>query len=309
MTQSPILFIIFNRPDITARVFAEIKAAKPARLYIAADGPRPAHPTDAGLCSEARAITAQIDWDCELYTLFREENKGCKIAVSEAITWFFTQEEEGIILEDDCLPHPWFFTFCDAMLERYRLDTRVRNITGTNLQMGRQWGSASYYFSRYSNIWGWASWRRVWQEYDAELSRYSEADAQRLLPKVFSDPFLVEGWMWIFRELKAGRIDTWDYQLNFITFFGNGLCVTPNINLISNIGFRADATHTFNPANHHANLPYGVPGPLSHPVSMLPEEEADYFFLAKEFELEKKWRKHNKLTRRLKRWAKSLFKV
>lgn len=302
--QSPVLFIIFNRPDTTLQVFNQIKAVKPARLYIAADGARPGNATDAILCEEARNIVQHIDWECTVKTLFREQNLGCKVAVSSAISWFFEQEEEGIILEDDCLPVLSFFYFCDQLLEKYRYDTRVRNITGTNLQRGQQWGNASYYFSQYSNIWGWASWRRVWQTYDPELKRYSEEQAAEQLKNVFQDPFLIEGWIKIFKELKAGKIDTWDYQLNFITFFENGICAVPNVNLISNIGFGANATHTFDVNNHNANLAVGDIEQLTHPTFFLPQKAADYYFLSKEFDLASKWRRYNKPKRKFKRWVK-----
>lgn len=305
--QSPVLFLIFNRPDTTLRVFEQIKAVRPSRLYIAADGPRPDRPPDVALCREARDIVKLIDWDCQVNTLFSETNKGCKMAVSTAISWFFEQEEEGIILEDDCVPVRSFFYFCDTLLQKYRHDTRVRNITGTNLQRGQQWGDATYYFSQYSNIWGWASWRRVWQQYDLELKRYTEQEAAVQLRKVFHDPFLVAGWEQIFRDLKAGRIDTWDYQLNFITFFENGLCATPNVNLISNIGFGENATHTLDLNSHNAMLPVAEITEIVHPRYFLPEKEADYYFLRKEFDLDAKWRRHNKWKRRLKRWIKSRF--
>lgn len=306
--QSPVLLLIFNRPDVTRRVFNAIREVCPATLYIAADGPRKQKEQDKKLCEEARSIAENVDWDCKLVTLFRDENMGCKMAVSSAITWFFEHEQEGIILEDDCLPAIDFFYFCDQMLDKYRFDTRIHNITGTNLQQGLIRGNASYYFSQYSNIWGWASWRRVWQKYDVDLSRYTSADVEVKLKTIFSDPFLAGDWLKLFNDLKAGKIDTWDYQLNFITFFENALCVTPNVNLISNIGFRPDATHTPDPNNHNANLPTHEIGALSHPTYFLPDEEADYFFLKKEFGLEQRWKRYNKKTKRFKRWAKRLFK-
>ncbi|PSL48332.1 hypothetical protein CLV51_1021199 [Chitinophaga niastensis] len=305
--QSPILFIIFNRPDVTRQVFEKIKAVKPARLYIAADGPRKGHATDARRCEEARAAVAGIDWECTVKTLFREENKGCKLAVSGAISWFFEQEEEGIILEDDCVPNNSFFYFCDTMLNKYRHDTRIRNITGNNLQHGKTWGTGSYYFSQLSNIWGWASWRRVWKEYDVTMSKYTEEDVVAQLPKICDDRFFVLEWLGFFKNVKAGKIDTWDYQLQFNTFFENGLCVTPNVNLVSNIGFGVDATHTILSDAHNANLPVAELGEITHPHIMLPEKAADYYFLNSEFNLAAKWRRYNKPKRRIKRWLKSFF--
>jgi hypothetical protein len=304
---SPVLFLIFNRPDITFKTFAQIKKAKPTRLYIAADGPRQGNPNDYQLCLKARSVIKEVNWDCNVQTLVNETNKGCKIAVSSAISWFFSQEEEGIILEDDCLPANSFFFFCDALLARYRNDSRIYSITGTNLQKGLCRGNASYYFSQYSNIWGWASWKRVWEKYDPDLKKYNEEDVALQLKKVFSDTFLISDWLQIFKDLKSGKIDTWDYQLNFLTYFENGLCVTPNVNLISNIGFREDATHTPDPSNHNANLPTGEITEIIHPEYFLPDIEADYFFIKKEFNLDERWMRYNKKTKRFKRWVKKFF--
>lgn len=311
--QSPLLFIIFNRPDVTFLVFEQIKNVKPVKFYIAADGPREENPGDIALCEQARSITQMIDWDCQVKTLFSEANKGCKVGVVTAIDWFFQQEEEGIILEDDCVPAESFFYFCDIMLGKYRFDNRISTVTGTNLQDGNKWGNSSYYFSHFSNIWGWATWKRFWDNYDPALKRYNEQDVAMQLPKIFDDPFLQDEWLEIFKKVKANRIDTWDYQLQFLAFFENGLCATPNVNLISNIGFRNDATHTNNPLRHsyHAGLPTGELAEITHPLFFLPEKKADYFFLKKEFYLEEKWRKFEKdklFRRRFKRWLKSLLK-
>ncbi|KAA2242568.1 nucleotide-diphospho-sugar transferase [Chitinophaga agrisoli] len=306
--QSPVLFIVFRRPDTTQQVFDQIRAARPARLYIAADGPREGNTADVEGCRQTREIVSKVDWDCEVKHLFFEQNQGCKMAVSQAISWFFEQEEEGIILEDDCLPSNSFFYFCDTLLAKYRHDSRIRNITGTNSQDGKQWGDASYYFSQHSNIWGWASWRRAWKNYDRELALYNDADAEAWLRKMFPDPFLFAAWLQIFRDTKAGKVDTWDYQFQLQTFFNNGLCAVPNVNLITNIGFGNNATHTFD-VNHNANVPAGnMAQPLLHPVYFIPEKEADYFFFRKEYDLDAKWRRYNKPKRRFKRWVQGLFK-
>jgi len=305
--KSPVLLLIFNRPDTTLKVLNQLKKVQPARLYVAADGPRINNASDKTLCKEARDAISLIDWDCTVTKLFTEENKGCKVAVSSALDWFFQHEEEGIILEDDCLPSISFFYFCDTLLDKYRFDSRIHNITGTNLQRGKKWGNASYYFSQYSNIWGWASWRRVWNKYDVSLKNYNDEEAAFQLRNLFNDRFLVEEWLRIFKDLKAGKIDTWDYQFNFITFFENALCITPNVNLISNIGFREDATHTHDTASHNANIPVEELNEIIHPVYFIPEKEADYAFIKREFNLEEKWRRYNKKTKRFKRWVKTLF--
>lgn len=309
MTRSPVLFIIFNRPDTTLRVFNEIRKARPSRLYIAADGPRPGNTTDTQLTAETRRITAMVDWDCDVKTLFREQNLGCKEAVSSAIGWFFTQEEEGIILEDDCLPSPSFFTFCDTLLEKYRYDQRIRHIAGANLQLGQRWGAASYYFSSSTNVWGWASWRRVWKDYDKDLRNRHEEDVKHQLNNVFADEFLANRWLEIFKQLKENKIDTWDYQLSLTNYFYNGLSVNPNVNLIQNIGFRADATHTPDPNATYANLPLQEITEITHPDYFIPEKNADFFTFNKEFHLEENRKKHYSLRRRFKRWLRKTLGI
>jgi hypothetical protein len=307
-TQSPILFIIFNRPDTTQRVFDKIKEAQPQRLYVAADGPRATKPAEAEMCEQARAIIKQIDWPCEVKTLFRDSNLGCKHAVSSAIDWYFENEEEGIILEDDCLPANDFFRYCDTMLERYRYDTRIRHVGGCNLQMGEKWGDASYYFSNMTHVWGWAGWRRVWKEYDKELSRYHSNEVRPQLETIFSDKFIVDTWEELFNHVKGGRIDTWDYQLGFLNFFNNSLSVIPNVNLISNIGFGENSTHTTDANSLNANLPLGKLGDITHPLYVLPQKGADLFTLRYDFNIEARWKKYNRPKYKVKRWFKGLFK-
>ncbi len=172
--QSPILLLVFNRPDTTRQVFETIRAARPPRLYVAADGPRPGRAGEAERCAEVRELTTQIDWPCELKTLFRNENLGCKIGVSSAIDWFFQNEPEGIILEDDVVPLPSFFLYCDVLLDRYRNDIRVGVISGSNLVSNHLMLEESYFFSRYNHIWGWASWRRAWDHYDVTMASWPE---------------------------------------------------------------------------------------------------------------------------------------
>ncbi|RAJ25581.1 nucleotide-diphospho-sugar transferase [Pedobacter cryoconitis] len=307
-TSSPILFLIFNRPDTTAQVFNEIRKTRPSRLYIAADGPRKDRADDQVLCLETLQVAAQIDWECDVKTLYRSTNLGCKNAISSAIDWFFEQEEEGIILEDDCLPSNSFFYYCDTMLERYRTDTRIRHISGCNLMLGDKRGNDSIFFVNQTHVWGWASWKRVWKDYDKDLIMYQLEEVHTQLSNIFSTPMLVTMWVNIFKDLKAGKIDTWDYQLAFLNFFNNGLSVMPNVNLISNIGFRADATHTVNSNNKYSNIPLEEFSEVTYPKYTLPDKEADYAVLNREFDLEERIRKHNLLRRRFKRWIKSQFK-
>lgn len=306
--KSPILFLVFNRPDVTQRVFEAIRQAQPTKFYIAADGPRADHPGEEDLCLQTRQIFEAIDWDCEVHTLYRTGNLGCKEAISSAITWFFEQEEEGIILEDDCLPASSFFKYCDTLLEKYRFDTRIRHITGANHHFGRKWGLENIYYANQTHVWGWASWRRVWQDYDKDLRQFNESEVEGQFNKLFDDRFVVEAWMLIFKKLKAGEIDTWDYQLALLNFFNNGLSVNPNVNLITNIGFRADATHTIDLQSPYANIPFEDIGDISYPKYMLPEKAADYEVFRRDYRLDEKWEKHNLLRRRFKRWLKSKLK-
>ncbi len=306
-TKSAILFIIFNRPDTTLLVFNEIKAARPKRLYVAGDGPRSSKPGEDVLCSQTRDTIKQVDWECEVKTLFRETNGGCKEAVSAAVNWFFEQEEEGIILEDDCLPAKSFFRYCDTLLEKYRHDHRVRHITGCNLQHGNKWGNSTYYFSNVSHVWGWAGWRRVWNDYDKELTAYGKQEARRHLYDIFQEPILAEAWSDIYNKQKDGKINSWAFPLTFINFFNNGLCAIPNENLISNIGFGSGATHTVDEKSLNANIPLSEVGEITHPVFILPEKQADLFSMNYEFKVAEKKRKRNRWDRKVKRWFGAQF--
>jgi hypothetical protein len=307
-TSSPVLLIIYNRPELTERVFAEIKKATPPRLYIAADGPRAEKMGEAALTEQARNIVARVDWECEVKTLFRDSNLGCKEAVSSCITWFFEQEEEGIVLEDDCLPANDFFRFADTMLERYRDDDRIRHIGGANFQRGKKWGADSYYFSNMTHVWGWAGWRRVWKDYDKELSRYKPEEVRPQLENIFEDSFIVDTWEHLFKEVRAGKIDTWDYQLGFLNLFNNSLSVIPNYNLITNIGFGVNSTHTHDADNINANVPLQPLGEITHPLYVVPQKKADEGTLMYDFNLDARRKKYNKPKYRLKRWFKGFGK-
>ncbi len=306
-TQSAVLFIIFNRPDTTKLVFEKIREARPKRLYIAADAPRPGKPEDEILCKEARDIVNKIDWDCELKTLFRTENGGCKEAVSAAITWFFNNEEEGIILEDDCLPANSFFKFCDTLLKKYRNDTRIRHITGCNLQQGKKWGDASYYFSNRTHVWGWASWKRVWNEYDKSLARYNNDEIREKLQNIYPDPLVVECWVNIFNDVKAGKINSWAYPLDFINFFNNGLTIIPNENLISNIGYGAAGTNTIETDHVFSNVDLSEIKEITDPAFIVPEKQADLFIMNNHFHIEEMRRKQKTFKTQVKRWFKLVF--
>jgi len=241
-----VLLLIFNRPNHTDRVMKRLSEIKPTRLYIAADGPRKTSEQDKLLCKEARKIASKISWNCDLQTLFRDDNLGCKHAVSDAINWFFDHEPEGIILEDDCIPHPDFFRFCLHGMERYRHDFRVYAITGDNFQDGllRAANGASYYFSKYPHCWGWASWRRAWVAYDGELTFWKQLINSDLWNAIHYDLIERSHWEKIGHQVLSGELDSWAIPWMFSVWNKNGLTMTPEVNLVNNIGFGADATHT-----------------------------------------------------------------
>jgi len=241
----PILFIIFNRPDTTEKVFQVIREAKPTRLYISADGPRKNRPTDYVLCEKTREIVKNIDWECDVKMLFHQENFGCGKAVSGAIQWFFENEEEGVILEDDCLPNPSFFHYCHKMLDYYRNDDRVKVISGDSaLSESFTNSDDTYFFSAIPRVWGWASWRRAWNEYEFDSSKLNKKDFYKHLNEYFIDEKIKNHWKWIYNLMSNKHFNTWDYQLGFSIWMKQGLAITPFVNLISNIGFGQGATHT-----------------------------------------------------------------
>ena len=271
-----VLFLVFNRPDTTKQVFEVIRQARPPRLYVGADGSRDGKIDEKGRCEEVRKIATSVDWPCEVKTLFREENLGCRRGVSGAIDWFFKHEPEGIILEDDCLPSPTFFQFCQDLLEYYRNDERVMMIGGVNFQSGWRRTDNSYYFSNYTHIWGWASWRRAWQHYDVTMSQWPFIRDYGYLKDIYKNQRLIQNWTHIFEQVYQERIDTWDYQWHLACLAQHGLCILPNINLVSNLGFNAEATHTVT-VNRLANMPSGnMFFPLKHPSSMIRDDVADW---------------------------------
>jgi capsular polysaccharide biosynthesis protein len=272
----PIVFLIFNRPDTTARVFETIRQAKPPKLLIVADGPRSDRPDDIENCKAARAIVEKIDWDCEVFRNYSEVNLGCRKRVISGLDWVFEQVEEAIILEDDCLPHPTFFRYCQELLEKYRNDTRIMMISGDNFQFGRNKTEHSYYFSRYGHIWGWATWRRSWLLFDESMSTWPERRDQKWLEQLLGNEQAAVFWTRIFQGVYDG-FNTWDYIWIFTLWSHNGLTILPNINLISNIGF-GSGTHTTMQNSPFANMKIAsMPFPLVHPNLIQQNIEADNF--------------------------------
>lgn len=277
MVQKPVAFLVFNRPDTTARVFEAIRKARPPKLLVVADGPRTDKPGEAERCAAVRRIIDGVDWTCEVLKNYSDVNLGCKQRVSSGLEWVFNTVEEAIILEDDCLPHPTFFPFCEELLDRYRNDERVAMISGDNFQFGQRRTEYSYYFSIYPHIWGWASWRRTWKMYDVDMRSWPEVRDGGWLHDIFGDARTVRYWTGIFDRAYRNEIDTWDYQLAFSLWIQAGLIILPNVNLVSNIGFGEGASHT-NSGNIVANMPAEPMAlPLRHPHFVVRNAQADRY--------------------------------
>lgn len=279
---TPIAFLIFNRPDLTEIVFEAIRQAQPKKLLVVADGPR--FPEEVEKCEQTRAIIKRVDWDCEVLTNFSEENLGCGRRISSGINWVFSEVEEAIFLEDDTLPTPSFFIFCQTLLERYRDDERVMHISGDNslsqiVNIKSENNIYSYFFSRYPYIWGWASWRRAWQHYDYNIKTWNEFKKQGLIELLFDDPYEQKSWKDVFDKMSTDPpiIDTWDYQWLYACWFQNGLTILPNENMISNLGFnRVDAVHTKGDSPR-ANLQTTDIWEIKHPPFVIRNREIDNY--------------------------------
>jgi hypothetical protein len=281
--QTPILFIVFNRPYETKRVFESIRKVKPKELYIAADGPRIGNNKDAENTNLTRGIIKNIEWDCKVKYLLSDNNLGCKLAVSSAINWFFENVEEGIIIEDDCLPNEAFYNFCSTLLEKYRNDKEVMHIGGTNFQNNNIISNESYYFSRITHIWGWATWKRAWIYYDVLMRNYNTT----ILKKIFLDykfnPDSLTYFLKAFNNVYHNKIDTWDYQWTYTVWRENGLAIIPNENLVSNIGFNSNSTHTLDGGEIYGNLKTNNIEKIIHPLSKIVNNSADTYTFKKWF--------------------------
>jgi len=272
---TPVLILIFNRPEITKQVFNAIQQAKPPRLYVAGDGPRSKCTEDEENCKLARSIATNVDWDCEVKTLFRDHNLGCRLAVSQAIYWFFEQEPEGIILEDDCLPSQSFFWFCQEMLEYFRNDKAVGVICGFYSNELEYKPSASFFFSRYLRVWGWAGWRRSNEGYDSNINLLIEK--QNTWKKdIFSrtDIFLKRYWQDMFEEVGSGKIDTWDIQLQYLLWQKKQQVIVSSKNLVQNIGW-AQGAHPLTKDHNHELATSEINFPLTTPDMTERDTRAD----------------------------------
>lgn len=274
--KSAILFIVFKREDTTRRVFERIRQAAPPRLYIAADGPRKNKPEEIDKCNATRKLLENIDWPCEVHRLYRKENLGCGLGVSSAISWFFEHEEQGIIIEDDILPHIDFFHYCDEMLEKFKNDDKIQLIAGYNYFFEGYNSKYSYYMSSFANIWGWASWRRVWSTYKYNVNDYPEKIMRKKLCNRLEKK-AARYFYYIYDKMKRMEIDTWDFQLSLNQYFYDRYSISPTVNMCENIGMGgADATHTLSENDKVTNHTGQSPFPLIHPNGFYTDKVADH---------------------------------
>jgi len=297
--QSPVLFLIFNRPETTREVFAAIRQARPPRLYVASDGPRTCKAGEAEKVLALRSeILGGIDWPCTVHTHFQDHNLGCKQAVSSAISWFFAQEPQGIVLEDDCLPSQSFFRYCDDMLAHFADDSTVYLIAGEARGPESFGMSEDIAVCKYAHIWGWASWARVWKHYDPDMRDWPQ-QKKRVLEQISQEPATRRFWRSRLDAVYAGKIDTWDFQLTYLMQKHQAKCVVPRRNLVTNIGFGDGATHTFDVGSNSANRPrFELDFPLNTELNPASEEKINQFYDATECRLlPMHQRAVNKLTR------------
>jgi hypothetical protein len=276
--KTPIVFIIFKRRETAEKVFAAIRQAKPSKLFVIADGPRLEIPDEAEKCAATRSIIEHIDWKCEVIKKYSQTNLGCAKNISSGLDWVFSQVEEAIILEDDCIPHPTFFRFCQELLIKYRHDNRVASISGQNVQFDRRRTNYSYYFSRYSHCWGWATWRRGWQNFDFQMKLWSEVKEKNLLTDILDDKKAVKTWNYIFQSTLERKLDSWAIRWMFACWLHNHLSIISNVNLISNIGFGEEGTNCESKISQYANMSIETMlFPLKHPEFMVRDVQADRF--------------------------------
>ena len=283
---TPVVLIIFNRPALTRQVFNAIRAARPQQLFVIADAPRPDRPEDILKCAMTRAIIEEVDWDCAVFKNYATENLGCGLRPASGLDWVFKQVENAIILEDDCLPDPTFFPYCTELLARYQENPNVMHISGNNFQFGQQRGEASYFYSRYTHHWGWATWQRAWQHFDYDITKWQDLRPTNWLNTLLDTPAAVAYWQQIFDEVYGGdKLHIWDYQWTFACWQNRGLCILPQVDLVSNIGFNTEGTHTVR-QNQFANLPLGLMEfPLRHPPEIIRDHSADIFIQGSKFDL------------------------
>ncbi|NHC48151.1 nucleotide-diphospho-sugar transferase [Cytophagaceae bacterium 50A-KIRBA] len=315
MFQTPILFIIYKNPEVTKVVFERIREIKPAFLYISADGSKSSNQEDLLEIEETRKVTEFIDWDCKVYRRYSNTNLGCKIGVSTAITWFFENVEQGIILEYDCLPDITFFNFCEVLLERYRDIENVFSISGNNFdflslnelnQIGLR---DSYSYSFLSKIWGWATWRRAWNKFDISLTKFPEFESEGKIRELIKGKRNQEYWLGKIKDVYQGRnTSTWGFIWLFTLLSHKAYCITPKVNLVSNIGFGIGATHATDENSIFSKVPNSSISIIDYPELIVPDFDSDYRFSEYLYKSENKNSLRNIVKKNIPDWAINFYR-
>ena len=267
---TPVALIVFNRPEPTRRVFAAVAAARPSRLFIIADAPRADRQGERQRCDEVLKIVSAVDWPCTVETNLAAENLGCRRRVKSGLDWVFSLVEEAIILEDDCLPDPSFFPYCAQLLDRYRDCGQVGIISGFNPMQNSFPFPYSYYFTKLVLIWGWATWRRTWQKYDENLTSWPKVKEDGLLGLMWRERKALRMWTGIFESMYTGKgPNAWSYHLVYSSWMLNLLNIVPARNLIQNIGFGENATHTVKADPGLRIIAQSLSLPLVHPPALI----------------------------------------
>lgn len=267
-SKAAVALFIFNRPENVIEVMNAIRAYKPEKLLIVADGPRREKPLEEEFCIQARELALNVDWDCQILTNFAENNLGCKNRIVSGINWVFSHVESAILLEDDCVPDLSFFFFASEMLERYKNNSTIGMISANNYLFDGIPIDYSYYFSKFSHTWGWATWRRAWETYDSDMNLWNELsvqEKQNWLESKFSSKGEKKFWADKFTQVAHDNQTIWDYQWAFNMLNNSMLSVVPKTNLVRNIGISKDATHTTKPTLASTATLGRISFPLKHP--------------------------------------------
>lgn len=272
--KTPIALIVYNRPEQTRKVLACIQHAKPEKLFVIADGP--SSEKEQERCRNTREIFDNPGWDCEIIRNFSDINLGCKERVTSGLNWLFDKCKQAIILEDDCVPDPTFFKYCEILLKNYRENSRIKMISGQSFLPSDFTYPYSYYFSRLTLIWGWATWRDRWKEMDLEMKNWPELRASGWVLGLWGNQKIADEWKSKFDDVYQGGLEIWDYQWTYSVWFNDGLTIIPKKNMVSNIGFHQEATHTRNPKSKLAGLKtHQMRFPLSHPEKIYWQKNFD----------------------------------
>lgn len=293
--KTPVVLIIFNRPEETQKVFNAIRVARPETLLVIADGPRTDknHSNEIELCNKTKAILEQVDWPCKVLKNYSERNIGCRARLSTGLKWVFEQVDRAIVFEADCLPDQSFFQFCEELLEKYKDDDEIMHISGNFFQHRNKKFSSkdSYYYSILPHIWGWATWRRAWKHYDSDIKSWPKVKASGELKSKLTDPAVYEYWETVWDGYYNHTVPSWDGQWTYACLMNNGISITPTSNLVTNIGFGPNAMQTKDVNSIFANIPL-VPMkfPLTHPEKISVNKIADNFTWRQNFGINRKFR-------------------